>query len=148
MAKSSPAACGATSRRADDRRDQGRARSRRGCVRGARVNYRVGGSVASSARTTLDVDLVADLRGAHVTPFVEWLQADYYVDADMIVGDREPPGRGRGVRRGRGARGGGVSAARREQPISPAALEPFGLWLERHVPGLVSEIQHRPPFVN
>ena len=108
----------------------------------------MGGSVASSARTTLDVDLVADLRGAHVTPFVEWLQADYYVDADMIVGDREPPGRGRGVRRGRGARGGGVSAARREQPISPAALEPFGLWLERHVPGLVSEIQHRPPFVN
>jgi hypothetical protein len=44
------------------------------------VSYRVGGSVASSAlgvaRTTLDVDLVADLRAAHVTPLVERLQAD------------------------------------------------------------------------
>jgi hypothetical protein len=52
------------------------------------VSYRVGGSVASSAlgvaRTTLDIDLVADLRAAHVAPFVERLQADYYVDADMI----------------------------------------------------------------
>ncbi len=52
------------------------------------VSYRVGGSVASSAlgvaRTTLDIDLVADLRATHVAPFVERLQADYYVDADMI----------------------------------------------------------------
>lgn len=52
------------------------------------VSYRVGGSVASSAlgvaRTTLDIDLVADLRAAHVAPFVERLEADYYVDADMI----------------------------------------------------------------
>ena len=52
------------------------------------VSYRVGGSVASSAlgvaRTTLDIDLVADLRAVHVAPFVERLQADYYVDADMI----------------------------------------------------------------
>ncbi|HSK05784.1 MAG TPA: hypothetical protein VK932_31260 [Kofleriaceae bacterium] len=30
-----------------------------------------------------DVDLVADLRAAHVAPFVERLQADYYVDADI-----------------------------------------------------------------
>jgi hypothetical protein len=52
------------------------------------VAYRVGGSVASSAlgvaRTTLDIDLVADLRAAHVAPLVERLQADYYIDGDMI----------------------------------------------------------------
>jgi hypothetical protein len=38
------------------------------------VDYRVGGSVASSAlgvaRTTLDIDLVADLRAVHVAPLV------------------------------------------------------------------------------
>lgn len=52
------------------------------------VRYRVGGSVASSAlgvaRTTLDVDLVADLRAAHVEPLVERLYADYYIDGEMI----------------------------------------------------------------
>lgn len=52
------------------------------------VPYRVGGSVASSAlgvgRSTLDIDLVADLRGEHVAPFVACLSADYYIDAEMI----------------------------------------------------------------
>lgn len=52
------------------------------------VTYRVGGSVASSAlgvgRSTLDIDLVADLRLEHVDPFVERLSSDYYVDAEMI----------------------------------------------------------------
>ncbi len=52
------------------------------------VAYYVGGSVASSAyglpRTTLDVDLVADLNHAHVAPLTEQLQAAYYVDAAMI----------------------------------------------------------------
>lgn len=52
------------------------------------VVYRVGGSVASSAlgvaRTTLDIDLVADLHSAQVAPLVERLQAEYYVDGDMI----------------------------------------------------------------
>jgi len=52
------------------------------------VAYRVGGSVASSAlgvaRTTLDIDLVADLHSAHVAPLVERLQSEYYVDGDMI----------------------------------------------------------------
>lgn len=52
------------------------------------ISYRVGGSVASSAlgvaRTTLDIDLVADLRVAHVVLLVERLQDDYYVDADVI----------------------------------------------------------------
>ena len=52
------------------------------------VAYYVGGSVASSAyglpRTTLDVDLVADLKHTHVAPLTEQLQAAYYVDAAMI----------------------------------------------------------------
>jgi hypothetical protein len=52
------------------------------------VDYRVGGSVASSAlgiaRSTLDIDLVADLRASHVAALVERLQADYYIDGDMI----------------------------------------------------------------
>jgi hypothetical protein len=53
-----------------------------------RVPYFVGGSVASSAyglpRTTLDVDLVADLRPAHVEPLVGLLEGAYYVSAPMI----------------------------------------------------------------
>lgn len=35
-----------------------------------------------------------------------------------------------------------------ETPADPAAIEPFGCWLERHVHELVSEISHRLPFVN
>ena len=53
------------------------------------VPYSVGGSVASSAhgiaRTTLDVDIVADLRMAHVVPLVTALQSDYYVDLDAAM---------------------------------------------------------------
>jgi hypothetical protein len=52
------------------------------------VRYYVGGSAVSSnygvARSTLDVDLVADLSQQHVTALVEGLKADYYVDARMI----------------------------------------------------------------
>ncbi len=52
------------------------------------VEYRVGGSVASSAlgvaRTTLDVDLVAALRPVHVADLVARLEASYYIDADTI----------------------------------------------------------------
>lgn len=52
------------------------------------VRYYVGGSVVSSnygvARSTLDVDLVADLSPEHVTALVEGLKTDYYVDAQMI----------------------------------------------------------------
>jgi hypothetical protein len=35
-----------------------------------------------------------------------------------------------------------------EQPDQAAPIEPFGFWLERHVHELVSEIEHRLPFVN
>lgn len=52
------------------------------------VPYGVGGSVASSAygraRSTLDVDVVADLGPEHVRAFVTALSAGYYVDEAMI----------------------------------------------------------------
>ncbi len=52
------------------------------------VDYRVGGSVASSAlgvpRSTLDVDIVCEIDLGHVKAFVEALQGHYYVDEDMI----------------------------------------------------------------
>lgn len=52
------------------------------------VAYRVGGSVATSAygmpRSTLDVDLVCDLRSEQIAPLVAQLAHDYYVDAEMI----------------------------------------------------------------
>ncbi|MEJ7599759.1 MAG: hypothetical protein WKG01_17765 [Kofleriaceae bacterium] len=52
------------------------------------VRWLIGGSVASSIlgvpRTTTDVDLVADLRGAHVKPLAASLIATYYVDEDVI----------------------------------------------------------------
>jgi hypothetical protein len=52
------------------------------------VRWLVGGSVASSIlglpRATLDIDLVADLRGAHVTALYDALINDYYVDRDTM----------------------------------------------------------------
>jgi hypothetical protein len=52
------------------------------------VSYYIGGSIASQAygavRSTLDVDLVADLRPEHVAPLVEALRKTYYVSAPMI----------------------------------------------------------------
>ncbi len=52
------------------------------------VRWLVGGSVASSIlglpRATLDIDLVADLRGAHITPLYDALISDYYVDRDTM----------------------------------------------------------------
>jgi hypothetical protein len=52
------------------------------------VLYHIGGSVASSVygilRATIDADLVADLHLEHVRPLVMQLEADYYIDEDMI----------------------------------------------------------------
>jgi hypothetical protein len=52
------------------------------------VDYFVGGSVASSVhgrpRTTDDIDIVAALPGPKVDGLVQSLQADFFVDADMI----------------------------------------------------------------
>ena len=48
------------------------------------VSYFIGGSVASSVhglpRSTLDVDLVADLSLDHVQPLVECSQSTFYID--------------------------------------------------------------------
>jgi hypothetical protein len=52
------------------------------------IEYFVGGSVASSVhgrpRTTDDIDIVAGLAGPAVDAFVRTLEADFFVDADMI----------------------------------------------------------------
>ncbi len=50
------------------------------------VSYYIGGSVASIAhgvpRTTLDVDVIADLRIDQVAPLVAQIQGSYFVQAD------------------------------------------------------------------
>lgn len=52
------------------------------------IRYYIGGSVASSAyghvRTTLDVDLVADLQPQHVGPLAAALEGSYYVSVAVI----------------------------------------------------------------
>jgi hypothetical protein len=52
------------------------------------VPYYIGGSVASMThgvpRTTIDIDLVADLAPQHIRPLVEALQATCYLDETMI----------------------------------------------------------------
>lgn len=59
------------------------------------VPYVVVGSVASSlqglSRATADVDIVADLRAAHVLPLFDALKEDFYVDEQAVrraVGQR------------------------------------------------------------
>jgi hypothetical protein len=53
-----------------------------------KVPYAIGGSVASMAhgmlRTTMDIDLVADLAMEHVTPFVTALSDQFYVDEPSV----------------------------------------------------------------
>ena len=52
------------------------------------IPYGIGGSVASSAcgipRTTLDVDLVADIRPGQVGALVAAVQQEYYVDSGAV----------------------------------------------------------------
>ena len=52
------------------------------------ISYHVGGSVASSIygipRTTLDADIVAEIRLEYVHPLVKKLKADYYIDEDSV----------------------------------------------------------------
>jgi len=52
------------------------------------IRYYIGGSVASSAyglpRTTIDVDIVVDLRHTQAETIVEALQGSFYIDADVI----------------------------------------------------------------
>jgi hypothetical protein len=53
------------------------------------IPYLIGGSMASAlhgtARSTLDSDLVADLRPDQVPSLVEILEHDYYIDQEMIL---------------------------------------------------------------
>ena len=53
-----------------------------------KVDYFIGGSVASSAngtpRTTLDVNLNANLKPSHIEPLVQHLDNAYYVSKEMI----------------------------------------------------------------
>ncbi|QTA85051.1 DUF6036 family nucleotidyltransferase [Desulfonema magnum] len=53
------------------------------------ILYFIGGSVASSAygipRSTMDVDMVSDLKPAHVRSLVRMLESSYYIDENMIL---------------------------------------------------------------
>jgi len=53
------------------------------------ILYYIGGSVASSAygipRSTMDVDMVSDLKPEHVRSFVKMLEPSYYIDENMIL---------------------------------------------------------------
>lgn len=52
------------------------------------VPYLIGGSLASTlhgvVRTTLDTDIVAELRLEHVTPLVEILESIFYIDDQAV----------------------------------------------------------------
>jgi len=52
------------------------------------IPYAVGGSLASSLhgvmRSTLDVDIVADMRLEHISPLVEALSKEFYADDEML----------------------------------------------------------------
>jgi hypothetical protein len=54
------------------------------------VPYAVGGSLASSLhgvmRSTLDVDIVADMKLEHIQPLVAALSKEFYTDAEMMGG--------------------------------------------------------------
>jgi hypothetical protein len=53
------------------------------------IPYMIGGSLASAlhgtARSTLDTDLVADLRSEQVNSLVDMLQQDFYIDEGMLI---------------------------------------------------------------
>ncbi len=52
------------------------------------IPYLVGGSLASSLhgipRSTHDVDIIANIRQSHILPLVKKLEADFYIDEEMI----------------------------------------------------------------
>ncbi len=53
------------------------------------VSYLIGGSLASTlhgvVRATLDADLAAELSLEHVSPLVEMLREQFYIDADAVT---------------------------------------------------------------
>ena len=52
------------------------------------IGYYIGGSLASSAfgvaRSTLDIDIVAEVKGAHASTLERILKKEFYVDLDLI----------------------------------------------------------------
>ena len=53
------------------------------------ILYCIGGSVASSnygiPRSTMDVDMITDLKKQHVPTLVKMLESSYYIDKDMVM---------------------------------------------------------------
>jgi len=53
------------------------------------VPYLIGGSLASTlygmVRTTQDSDIIAEMHPEHIQPFVSALEAEFYVDQEMIA---------------------------------------------------------------
>jgi len=53
------------------------------------IPYLIGGSLASAlygmVRTTQDADIVAEMRLAHLSPFVAALQDEFYLDEELIA---------------------------------------------------------------
>lgn len=53
------------------------------------IPYYIGGSVASSTfglpRSTMDIDIVADIKKSQVKDLVVTLQNEYYIDGDVII---------------------------------------------------------------
>ena len=53
------------------------------------VPYLIGGSLASTlygmVRTTQDSDIIAEMQLEHIQPFVSALEADFYIDQEMIA---------------------------------------------------------------
>jgi hypothetical protein len=53
------------------------------------IPYLIGGSLASTiygmVRTTQDADIIADMKPVHVQPFITALQAEFYLDDEMIA---------------------------------------------------------------
>ena len=53
------------------------------------IHYFIGGSIASSAygiaRSTLDVDMVSELKPVHANELTEMLKSKYYIDEEMIL---------------------------------------------------------------
>jgi hypothetical protein len=56
---------------------------------GLEIPYYIGGSIASSVfglpRSTMDIDIVADIRESHVNELTAILQNEYYIDKDVVL---------------------------------------------------------------
>lgn len=52
------------------------------------ISYYIGGSLASSVfglpRSTMDIDIIADIRSSHISLLKKNLESEFYIDEDMI----------------------------------------------------------------